>query len=820
MLTRPWGRTPSIDTATAASVATAYLALALPHGGFAPAVIAAATILVWWAALATLIVRRRRVQVPGAALACGAALAALAVLGAVSLAWASDDGRGYVDVIRAAGYAGLFALVTVAVPPGRSRPWLVGLALGLVAVAVLALGSRFIPSLPDGSFVGGVPIGAEGRMSYPIGYWNALAACMVLGTVLATWLGARASTRAGRALAVAALPLFGLVLYLTSSRGGVAVSVIALAALVAVGPSRPRLLAAVGLGALSSIGLALLARIEPDLIEDAGTQAASAHGTVMAFATLGVAVAVGVAWYLSDRFLERVNAPRRLVRGALAALALIAVVGAVAADPLSRLEEFDDAPIASDTKAGARFTTTSGSGRSEYWATALDAFEEDPLGGLGAGGFQSYWDRYGSTDFVARHAHSAYLETLAELGLPGLLLLASFIAVALATGLRRRASSPDGDAAAWLVLLGAGCLSSAIEWTWELPAAYAPVILAAALLAGRATATSETPAEGEAPTTVQQGEGEGRRALPLPRLGWGLAALAFGGVTICAAALLLFGEAALDDSRDAYDRGDLEAAAQAAFDAGQLEPWAAEPRLQLALVKEAEGDLTAARSALSEARRLAPQDWRTAVVTARVAESQGLSRDAGKAITRARRLNPRLFEPPTQRPDPRDRPVARREVELELVAADDFDPQGTPLAEEHPELSPLAIDGDPRGTAWSTEQYEVARLSGDKQGVGIYVELAEPAAPETIEVVSAAPGWSASVYATGGKAPATLEGWGAPLGSADGVPQEARIALARAEESRFVLLWLTSLAPSPEASGRFSVAISDIGLTGQTGGSP
>ncbi len=644
MLGRLQGGRLSSSALTAAGVAVGYLALALPEGGFAPKVVATATILVWWAALAALIVRRGRAEVPRGALVCGAALAALALLGAVSLAWASDDGRGYVEVIRAAGYVGLFTLVIVAVPRGGSRPWLIGLTIGLGAVALLALASRFIPPLPGDGTIGSTPVGAQGRLSYPIGYWNGLAACMVLGAVLAAWLGATAATRPGRALAVAALPLFGLSLYLTSSRGGVAVCVIALAALIAAGPSRPRLLAAVGLGAIGSVGLVLLARIEPDLIKDAGTAAADTHGTVMTGATIVVVVAVGLVWYLVDGVLGRITAPpRRVVRGALAVAAVAAVVGVVASDPVAQLEQFDDAPSAADTRAGARFTSTSGSGRAQYWQTAIDAFEEHPFRGLGVGGFESFWDRNGSTDFVARHAHSAYFETLAELGLPGLLLLASFIAAALVAGLHRRAASPQGEATVCLVVLGAGCLTAAIEWTWQLPGAFAPVILAAALLSGRATTTSEAGAEAGA-TTGREGAAGSRAAVQPRRIGWGLAVVAAGGVAICAAALLLLAEAKLDDSRDAFDQGDLGAAAQAAFDAGRIEPWASEPQLQLALVKEAEGDLRAARGALADARRLAPADWRPAVITARVAESQGRPHDAGQAIERARRLNPRLLK--------------------------------------------------------------------------------------------------------------------------------------------------------------------------------
>jgi len=139
--------------------------------------------------------------------------------------------------------------------------------------------------------------------------------------------------------------------------------------------------------------------------------------------------------------------------------------------------------------------------------------------------------------------------------------------VALVAGLRRRAGSPLGDAPVCLVIFGAGCLTSAFEWTWELPASYAPVIIAAALLAGRATITSEPDAEAEAEATTSEQMGAGCTRVQPRRLGWGLATLAYGGMAICVAAVLLIAEVNLDNSRDAFDRGDLEAAAQAAEEA-------------------------------------------------------------------------------------------------------------------------------------------------------------------------------------------------------------------------------------------------------------
>ena len=124
-------------------------------------------------------------------------------------------------------------LVVIASPRASARTWLGGLALGLVIVAGLALLSRFEPSFGGDKELGTFLPAAAGRLSYPIGYWNGLAAAMAIAVVLLVWLGGHARAAAVRAAAVAAIPLPILVIYLASSRGGVAAGVVGLAVLLA-----------------------------------------------------------------------------------------------------------------------------------------------------------------------------------------------------------------------------------------------------------------------------------------------------------------------------------------------------------------------------------------------------------------------------------------------------------------------------------------------------------------------------------------------------------------------------------------------------------
>ena len=82
-----------------------------------------------------------------------------------------------------------------------------------------------------------------------------------------------------------------------------------------------------------------------------------------------------------------------------------------------------------DTERGATASRLDdlGSNRYDYWDVALDAWADDPLRGSGTAGFRVDWLRDREIDEPVRDAHSLYLETLAELGIVGLLLLGLFV---------------------------------------------------------------------------------------------------------------------------------------------------------------------------------------------------------------------------------------------------------------------------------------------------------------------------------------------------------------------------------------------------------
>ena len=184
------------------------------------------------------------------------------------MGWGVDDGGAFDDTLRAVCYAGVFALVVAASPARSARSWLAGLAIGLVALSVVALGSRMVPSLFPGRTCAADLAATRGRLSYPLGYWNALGALLALGAVLLVALAGLARTVAGRTLATAAVPLPAFAVFLTSSRGGAVAGAVGFVVLLLLSP-QPR--AAGDRGdpwAVTGTAVLVLASLSRDLFTD------------------------------------------------------------------------------------------------------------------------------------------------------------------------------------------------------------------------------------------------------------------------------------------------------------------------------------------------------------------------------------------------------------------------------------------------------------------------------------------------------------------------------------------------------------------------
>ncbi len=636
--TAPLAVAISAGTLLSLVAAAAYIWLAVSDAGFDARTYSAASLVVWWAVALALVLRIwPRQGLPRATALGGVLLAAFSLFALLSTIWASDGGRAFAEAARAVGYLGVFVLGAIVVRSGGGRDLLGGLAIGLVGLAALALLSRFQPGLvgSEAELQAVLPESA-GRLSYPIDYWNGLAAAMALAICLLAWLGADARGRLARSLAIAALPLGVVAIYLTGSRGGTVAAGAGLAALVALAPQRWRTLGAILLGSLGGAALVLLASGETDLVRGLDTGAARAGGDRLTIAAIATALILGLIAWRADGFLERFE-PRRIGVPAplAAAVIVIAVLVANAAiEPGEQLQESRSNPEAVagiETLNGEGIPVSTASGRIEYWESAVDAFRSDPVTGLGAGEFETWWRQHGALSQRVRNAHSLFFETLAELGIVGAALIIGFFAVAAIEGLRRglatRRDEPGGNEAgvlgAALAMLIAGAVSAAGEWTWELPATFVPVVLAAALL-----------------TTPPASETAGERRTP-----GGAFRLSFM-LVLCAGAILASGlvylaELRLSQSHSAAAAEDYEEASDRARAASDLQPWDAEPYAQLALLAREEGDDQRALDDLSQAIERSPEDWRLWLLRAQLDYSLGDYEAERADLAKARELAPR-----------------------------------------------------------------------------------------------------------------------------------------------------------------------------------
>jgi serine/threonine-protein kinase len=148
-----------------------------------------------------------------------------------------------------------------------------------------------------------------------------------------------------------------------------------------------------------------------------------------------------------------------------------------------------------------------------------------------------------------------------------------------------------------------------------------------------------------------------------------------------------------------------------------------------------------------------------------------------------------------------------------LSSATDFDPAGD--GEEDPESVSLAVDGNPTGTAWSSEHYDTPDFAGTKSGgdpgVGLYVTAKSPSKPAEM-VVRGAPGWDAQIYAAASGPPEDLESWGEPVGAIAEASDNADITLDVPAPSKYFLIWFTKAAPSLDQAGRYRLEIDDVKL--------
>ena len=634
---------PAIAAWTLAFAVVAYLALS--NGGYDTIVRSQVGIAAWWIVLLGALTGVLPARFRAAGWAAIGLLAGFALWTGLATGWSESAERSTIELGRVAAYLGVLVLAIALQGRTAARHTVNGLACAIGLVTLLALLSRLHPQwFPVNDHLEFLGEGSARKLSYPLNYWNALAAFAAIGVPLLLAVALAARTLLGQALAAAALPVAALCVYLTISRGGalaLAVGIVAFLLFV------PRRLDTIGTLLVAGAGSAILlaGASQRDAVQDGiVTALAREQGMellwLVAIVCAGVAL-VQVAMGLAARHLER---PAWLAPGrrafAVRAIAVLAVVGAVGVATGApgwandQWQEFKApsgtaVPAGSEDNVFSRLSGVSGNGRYQYWQSALDANETAPWQGIGPGTFEFWWARHGTDPGFIRDAHTLYFETLAETGIVGLALLGGLLAFLLVAAIVRSRRAPVELRIAIAAAVGglaAFLTSAAFEWVWEM-AAIACVVMAlgAVIVAGRGSHEAE----------------ERKRAAPrrplLPRAVLAvLAAVALGAIAVPMAGAL-----ATRDSRDAAAEGNLVAALQDARTAQRLQPAAATPHLQQALVLEEAGVLSNAVTAARAATAEEPTNWRTWFVLARIEARRGQASAALAALRKARSLNPR-----------------------------------------------------------------------------------------------------------------------------------------------------------------------------------
>jgi hypothetical protein len=607
------------------------LALALAGGGFDLTPRHVAGLVVWLAVVGMIVLG----AAGRAALArpfywTTGLIGAVALWSAISSLWSGSVELSVIEADRVLVYLGVFLAAFLVAQTGQSRQrFAEGIAISLVAIALIALASRLLPhvlSVSEGFRTGP-------RLRYPLGYWNADGIAFGTAAALTLWMSRHSLTAWLRWAAVGCLPTVLLALYVTYSRGGLLALAVACGCLLILSHDRFWMLATLAAGALGALPAVLGVQAHRSVAENLDNPSVAGQGvTVLLLLAAGTALALALFAALrrsetrgggfTGRAVELSRSPVAVLVGVIAAIA----IGGRA------WHQFTSPDLQVTTQPESHFGQISGSGRSEFWRVAIDAFGEEPLLGHGAGTYQLSWDELRRVTTPVHDAHSLYLQAFAELGVFGGLLVLAMVAALLWTGFAawRAARGRRRELyAALLAVCVTFAVGAAIDWFWEIAVIGAVFFLAGgALVAGRCAQLAQARAAAD-------GHAAQRR--------YGLAIAGLAVAWIAALALIgpLLVDREINASKAAASEGNFAAAVDHADTARSIEPWAASPYVQLGLLAQHQGDTATAIARFDEAIEREDRNWILYYLRAKVEHEAGREAAARADIREALRLNPR-----------------------------------------------------------------------------------------------------------------------------------------------------------------------------------
>jgi hypothetical protein len=546
-----------------------------------------------------------------------AALLGLAAWTLVSTAWspakevALDDGF---DVLAYA--AGFVAGLWVCLLLGRRML----LSLGAIAGAVGVVAAATLIALWIGDN-GRELLEIDGTIRYPLGYRNAVAAFFIIGLWPMVVLAAsRELDPRLRAVLTGLATLCIELAILAQSRGSVFAAGVAALVLVALHPERLRVVAWLALAAAPAVlALPWLLHVYSEGGTNGPETLAPLHTACAVMAgTTGLSCFVAAIAIRSEPRINPSAQTRRTIGMVLCAGAAIVVLAGVLSIARSGITDEFTAGTPDLQQQGSRFGLDLRTDRGDFWRVALDDFKSNPVAGEGAGGFRFSYLSDRRTSLQPEDPHSIEMLMAGELGLPGVILLATFLIAAIVAGLRARRLGPSAATlyAGAMAMTAYWLVHASVEWFWSFPALVLPVTFALGAAAAPVVLR---------PTSAYKRSG---------RLGL----IAVVVLAVVAILPVFLSQRYTDQALHSW-KNDLQGAYDKLGDAADLNPLAERPLTTEAVIAEQSDDPQRALRALAEAERREPDNWTLYFLEARLLVPIDPTA-AARALATARELNP------------------------------------------------------------------------------------------------------------------------------------------------------------------------------------
>jgi hypothetical protein len=615
--------------------------LGLSGGGYDIVVRSEIGLVVWWFVLLGVLVGvLPRARIPAVGWIAVGLLAGFVIWTWIGLSWTSSHELTLDDVCMLSTYLGVLVLGLCALTLGGARALINGLACGIAAVSAVAIMSKLAPSLFPADTASSFYDTA--RLSYPFDYADGVGEYAALGLPLVLYMATSGRTLAGRAVATGALMPILLCLAMTVSRGGILAAFVGVIAFFVLVPDRiPRLPTFVIAG--GGFAVLMVGLLHRAALRDSTAVAPASERHSMLALIVVVVVATVLVQAVVLMVMQRAARPAWLHvshRGAqmvtlaiLAAVIAVVIVGFASGTVSRGWHSFKLWQPQTHSNQYLRLLSLAGSHRYQYWQVAWRAFTGSPFHGIGPGTFQFYWFGHTTRAEYIQNAHSLWFETLAETGIIGWLLIAGFFALAVVRGIVRCLRAA-GTHRAVIATATAGviafCAAASFDWIWQIGV----VPMVAMLLVAVTVMPESAPVWHPGASGPRASYTAGRRLGPRLALGLG-SVLAVILITIPLASTV-----AVLASQAAAAKGQLAKALADANTAQAIEPGAASPYLQRAVVLEQANDISGASAAIKAAVAREPTDYKLWLTAERIATEANHPRQALADYRRAQALYP------------------------------------------------------------------------------------------------------------------------------------------------------------------------------------